>query len=142
MRILITGSRDWDNFKSVKFRIVEAIKEWVDDHPGIDTSGPLNWVTIVHGGCLTGADRIADMFWRSLGYEPEVYEAQWNKFGRSAGFKRNRLMVNKGADVCLAFLKDNSNGTVDCRNQAKKALIPTETFRYEDECELFPLPKE
>jgi hypothetical protein len=143
MRILITGSRNWDNFKSVQYRILEAISEWIDDHPGLSREDALSWVTIVHGGCPTGADRIADIFARKAGIPTEVYEAQWNKFQKRAGFVRNRLMVNKGADVCLAFNRDKSRGTVDCRDQAKKAGIPTETFDYVLECERWPvLPAE
>lgn len=141
MRILITGSRDWDNFKSIQYRIVEAIEEWINDHPGLDSSGPLDWVTIIHGGNPRGADRIADIFARKHGLPLEVYEAQWDKFGRSAGYRRNRLMVSKNPTICLAFIKDKSRGATDCRNQSKQAGIPTETFLYEDECERFPLPE-
>lgn len=139
MRILITGSRDWDNFDSVKYRIVEAISEWIKDHPGLDSSGALDWVTIIHGGNPRGADRIADMFARKYKLNLEVYEAQWDKFQKSAGYKRNRLMVDKNPDICLAFIKDKSRGATDCRNQAKAKGIPTESFNYVDECERFPM---
>lgn len=139
MRILITGSRDWDNFKSVQHRIVEAIQEWIKDHPGIDPKGPLSWVTIIHGGCPRGADRIADIFASQHKLRTEVYEAQWREFKKSAGYRRNKLMVDKGADVCLAFIRDNSPGSTGCRELAKRAGIATETFRYEDECEHWPV---
>ncbi len=140
MRILITGSRDWDNDKSIKFRILEAIKDWIDTHPGLRHDMPLTWVTIVHGGHRQGADRIADIFSHKYLHKPaEVHEANWKKYGKRAGPLRNLKMVDTLPDVCLAFIKDNSLGATGCRNAAKKKGIPTETFRYEDECERFPL---
>lgn len=142
MRILITGSRDWDNAKSVNYRIMEAVGEWIDSHPGLSRNDPLTWVTIVHGGCKTGADKIADIFSRKiLGKDAEVFEADWKTFGRSAGYKRNYRMVNTDPDICLAFIRNRSNGSTDCRDQAKGRQIPTETFLYENEIERFPLPE-
>lgn len=143
MRILITGSRDWDNAKSVYSRIVEAISSWLDEHSEIDRTQPLNWVTIVHGDCSTGADKIADIFSRTiLKKDAEKYPADWKMLGKSAGFKRNRRMVNTSPDVCLAFIRNNSKGSTGCRDLAKQAGIPTETFRYEDEIEYYPLPED
>lgn len=140
MRILITGSRDWDNAKSIYARIAEAINAWIEDHPSISKSDPLSWVTIVHGDCKQGADRIADIFSETvLKKEAEKYPADWKTFRKSAGFRRNRYMVNTMPDVCLAFIRNNSKGSTGCRDLAKAAGIPTETFRYEDELEIFPL---
>lgn len=142
MRILITGSREWDNHKSIYHRIAEVIDAWIMDHPGIDRAKPLGWVTIVHGACPKGADKIADIFSESvLRKEAEKYPADWRVFGKSAGFKRNLRMVNTMPDVCLAFIRDNSKGATMCRDMAKRSGIPTETFRYEDEIEHYPLPE-
>lgn len=141
MRILITGSRDWDNARSIQYRILEAIEEWIDAHPGLRKDQPLGWVTIVHGGHKQGADKIADIFARQrLGTKPEVYEADWKKYGKRAGPLRNLKMVDTFPDVCLAFIKDNSNGATGCRDEAKRKGVPTESFYYDNECEEFPLP--
>jgi hypothetical protein len=137
MRILITGSRDWDLYESIAARITEAILEWVKDHPGLE-KGPIDWVTIVHGHCPKGADALADHFATNiLRCEVERYPADWSQFGKSAGFKRNRRMVNSMPDICLAFIRDKSRGATDCRNQAKQAGIATETFLYENEIEIY-----
>ncbi len=141
MRILITGSRDWDNDKSIYFRIMEAIGDWIESHPGLRKDQPLGWVTIVPGKCPMGADRIADIFSnRRLGHAAEVHPANWKKYGKRAGMLRNLEMVDTLPDICLAFVRNNSTGTLNCRDAAKRKGIPTETFRYEDECERFPLP--
>lgn len=137
MRILITGSRDWDLDRSIGYHILEAIGEWIDTHPGLTKEGPFHWVTIVHGECPTGADKLADMFAHKWGFGVEAYPADWKTHGRSAGFKRNARMVNTHPEVCLAFIRNKSKGTTGCRDLAKKAGIPTESFYYENEVERF-----
>lgn len=140
MRILITGSRTWDLYESISVRITEAILDWVRDHPGLE-KGPINWVSIVHGNCPKGADALADHFaTKILNCNVERMDADWSQFGRRAGFVRNRRMVNSAPDVCLAFIRDNSKGATGCRDLAKKAGIPTESFYYDDELEKFELP--
>lgn len=142
--ILITGSRDWDNFESIKRRILESIAEWLKDNPE-NRSKPLHsWLTIVHGGCPTGADKLADIFARqTLNCKVIIYHADWKKYGKRAGPLRNLFMVERSeADACLAFIKDNSKGATGCYAAAKRFGIPSEKFNYQDECELYPLPTE
>lgn len=140
MRILITGSRNWDLMESISARITEAIIDYVKDNPHLK-SRPIDWVTIVHGDCPFGADYLADKFARHVLKLPdsniERYPADWSTFGKTAGFRRNRRMVNSMPTMCLAFIRDNSNGATNCRDLADKAGIPTETFRYENELEKY-----
>lgn len=140
MRILITGSREWDLMESISARIVEAISEYHKDNPHLG-NGPITWVNIVHGNCPRGADALADRFAREvlmLGDENiEKYDADWAMHGKSAGFKRNLRMVNTMPTMCLAFVRDRSRGATNCRDLAKRAGIPTETFLYEDELRIY-----
>lgn len=75
---------------------------------------------IVHGGAR-GADEIAGRVAESFGLRTEVYPAKWNLYGKGAGPMRNQQMVDKGADLVLAFLMPGSKGTADCINRAKEA---------------------
>jgi hypothetical protein len=119
MRVLITGSRNWEGvWAEARLRGVLDRVERLSVH----LVSPL---VIVHGGCPTGADAIADRWARRRDYEPEVNEAEWIKWGRSAGPARNTLMVNKGADMCIGFLRDSSRGTLDCIEKARGVAIPT-----------------
>src|SRR5262245_56936980 len=106
-RVLVTGSRDWSEYRTISRELVRYISE--NAVMGTDSQGfPVDWDTqgwtIVHGHCPTGADAWADEFGVVNFIEVERHEADWKEYGRTAGFKRNSEMVDAGADVCLAFI--------------------------------------
>src|SRR5689334_2198447 len=115
VRILFTGSR---HLKSD-----ERIREALGDLDELSFT-PAAEITFVHGGAI-GADQLVDHIGRSWGVKVEAYPANWKRDGKSAGPNRNRLMVSKGADVCLAFPDPISKGTADCLNAAWRAGIKT-----------------
>ena len=112
MRVLVTGSRDWTDIDT----IYKALW-WLRNHS--------EEVIVVHGAA-PGADTLADVVAKKLGYIPVGYVAQWQKHKLAAGPIRNQRMVDSGADVVLAFHKDlkKSKGTKDCVKKARKANIP------------------
>lgn len=120
-RLLITGSRNWDDR--------DAIVHWlsVASHRlGQDT-------ILVSGACPKGADRICEEVWEEWGFAVERHPADWRPmkgiYNKRAGFERNQKMVDLGADACLAFIKDNSGGATHCANAAQRAHIPTRIVR-------------
>lgn len=117
-RILVTGSRDWQSVDDIR-RILSAYA---------DTHGPEN-VTVVHGACPRGADTMADGVALSLGCRVERWPAAWDLYGRRAGFVRNADMVAKGANVCLAFIRNYSRGATMCADLAEGAGIPVVRYR-------------
>jgi hypothetical protein len=115
MRILITGSRDLRDYALVR---------------GIlsDYNGHYGPVVVVHGAA-TGADHLAHAAAKSLAMKPEPHFPDYDRYPpNEAPKKRNQLMVDLGADVCLAFPTKNSRGTWDCVNRAKAAGIPVKVF--------------
>jgi hypothetical protein len=116
LRILVTGSRDWDDWAPVS----EAFT-------GICGSQ----VTVVHGGAR-GADEMADTEASLRGCTIEIHRADWNKHGRAAGLIRNREMVDAGADICLAFIRNKSRGATHCADYAESRGIPVRRFIIED----------
>lgn len=119
-RILVTGSRTWDDI----LRITNELRDEVlaarmcGAHP-----------VIVHGACPRGADMIAARWARGYDVTQEPHPADWNRYGKVAGFRRNAEMVALGADVCLAWIKDGSRGATHCAEAAAKAGIPVRYFR-------------
>jgi len=120
-RILVTGSRTWTDrdtieraFRDPRFELVEP-------------------VTLVSGACPFGADYLAEEIALALGWRVELHPAAWRRHGRRAGYLRNAKMVELGADVCIAFIKNNSPGATMTANLAEKAGIPVIRYREDSE---------
>lgn len=120
MRILITGSRTWDDVTTIS----QAIREIVHS-----AGAEKDDTVIVHGACPRGADAIADALARQWEVTVETHAADWATHGKKAGFLRNKEMVDMGADVLLAFIKDNSKGATHTVNLAQAAGLRAVIYR-------------
>lgn len=138
-RVLVTGSRDWDDVTTIGAALEQAL---------ID-AGPRP-VLVVHGACPSGADWHADHYARWLrgkgcGIDVEPHPAKGHPtedFGPwpGAGPRRNAHMVGLGADACLAFIgpctsprcrrpgPHPSHGASGCADLAEQAGIPTRRY--------------
>lgn len=112
MKILITGSRDWKDGKVIE----RALADYANYDSRYD-------VEFIHGGAQ-GADLMGSIIARRFGWKVTEVKADWDAYGKAAGGIRNQQMVDMQPDVVLAFQKDNSRGTQDCMDRAKKAGIP------------------
>lgn len=128
MRILVTGSREWDDLQAIRSELRKA-------------AGDASEVILVHGGAH-GADQIAARWAYNLGWTVEEHPANWDSCGPDcddshkrrrytgekycprSGFVRNAEMVKLGADICVAFYKGASKGTDMCASLAEKVGIP------------------
>lgn len=113
-RILVTGSRDWDD----ELMIRSALKQYIDPLPPY-ADEPV----VMHGDCR-GADKIAAAQALDLGFWVEAYPADWDKHGKRAGILRNLEMLELNPDVVLAFRRNGSRGTTHMIEAAKKRSIP------------------
>lgn len=120
MRVLVTGSRDWPYPHAVEQELAALLGK-----------SPL---VVVQGGAK-GADAAAYLWACHMQNQgvyqvrPETHDANWTRDGKAAGFIRNQQMVNLGADLCLAFIFNDSKGASHCRERALWAGIPTRTIR-------------
>lgn len=135
LRVLITGSRTWTNVRTV----TAALDRLYAAAKATDRT-----LVLVHGDCPRGADNIAKTWLLhkeatltgKTFLREEAWPAPWHS-GRSAGVRRNADMVRAGADICLAFICDNSAGASHCSDAAEKANIPVAYWR-EDRAEIYP----
>ena len=121
IRILVTGSRTWTNRNLLGMELIQAAVELAGN-----TDAP---ITLVSGACPRGADRIAEMHAEGWGWTVERHPADWDAHRKAAGYIRNQQMVDLGADICLAFVRDGSHGATHCGQAAERAGIPTRWFK-------------
>ncbi len=84
-------------------------------------------IIILSGHC-SGVDTMAERYAEENGYAIEVYPAQWDRYGRAAGPKRNMEMVGC-ADKVVVFWDGVSKGTKNLIDCARKRNIDTEVFK-------------
>ena len=112
MRILVTISRDWDDYEAI-----------IDELHAACQGVSFHKVTVVHGA--------SQMDWfiagvaYAYGMDTEPHDADWDRHGKGAGMVRNTAMAASGADICLAFIKNRSSGATDCAGKAERAGITT-----------------
>lgn len=133
MRILITGSRDWSDRERVQDEIDRYLNEKISRNFFPE-------IVIVHGDCPTGADHWASLYADSEDFINEKHPADWERYGKRAGFLRNAEMVEKNADVCLAFIQQcgktncvapkphGSHGATMTLRMARNSGMPTRVF--------------
>jgi len=129
LRILVTGSREFDDLDVVRTALLEAVA---------GSEGPH---TLVQGGAR-GADTLAAKLAQEFGWAVETHPADWpapcvkscvhgsrparpdgGTYCPAAGHRRNQVMGDLGADVVVAFLKAGARngGTKHCIRLAKNA---------------------
>lgn len=108
MKVAIVGSRDFDR--------LDLVVAYVNALP----KG-----TIVISGGAQGVDRIAAITAHNAGLVVIEYRPDWENEGRSAGMKRNGLIVAT-AERVVAFWDGKSRGTLDTITKARKAGKPVQ----------------
>lgn len=133
MRVLVTGSRTWSGVYGAN-RIHMVLNMLL---AFCDVLGQK--LTLVHGDCPQGADRIIDdwaLRRQDSGVTVERHPADWRTLGKRAGPIRNRYMVNSDhLDMCIGFLRDSSRGTSITLNMSREAGIPTYTVHWTEAIE-------
>lgn len=120
MRVLVCGSRTFNNY--------EKLKEVLDAY---------NITEIIHGAAR-GADTLAGQYGNEAAIPVKVFPADWDTHGRSTGPIRNTRMLREGnPELVIAFLgpvaqqefkyglsdSKYSRGTKNMINQSRKAGV-------------------
>ncbi len=101
MRVLVCGGRNFNNTSLL-----------------VATLDPLYWdkgMTVLIEGEASGADKMAAWWAKAYNIKIEKYPAQWNKYGKAAGYVRNVQMLEEGKpDLVIAFPGDKGTAMM-CR---------------------------
>ena len=102
MKTIIAGSRGITDIRTVNIAVNES---------GID-------ITTVVSGTARGVDRLGEEWADKHNIPVDQYPAEWDLYGKSAGYRRNELMAVK-ADALIAIWDGESRGTMHMINIAK-----------------------
>jgi len=111
LKVIIAGCRNFDDYEMLK-HYVDHILQNVAQRESIE---------IVSGGAK-GADTLGERYATERGYKITRFLADWDKYGRGAGPKRNEQMGDY-ADALIAFWDGQSRGTKHMIEYAKKKAI-------------------
>ena len=94
--VIIAGSRDFNNYELLKSKCNNILSNSSD-------------ICII-SGTARGADKLGERYANEQGYAMQQFPADWDRYGKSAGYKRNVLMAEH-ADALIAFWDGMSKGT-------------------------------
>lgn len=110
-RVIVCGSRRYRDANQVYWTLFELNNEFEN-------------IVIVHGSCPRGADTLAHNAAVKLKLTIDPHPAEWNTYGKAAGFIRNQRMADLGAVLCVAFWDGRSSGTKHMMECARRGGIP------------------
>jgi hypothetical protein len=110
MIIGIVGTRRRNSLydkEQIKKELLKILEEYSD-------------VKICSGGCSRGGDYFAEELAKEFKLEIKIYKADWNQYGKGAGFMRN-TDIARDSDILIAcVLEDRTGGTEDTIKKFKK----------------------
>lgn len=109
MNIIVAGSRTFTDYKLLE----EVLDKYITPND-----------TII-SGVAKGADMLGIVYSYRHNIKVKRFPANWNLYGKSAGYKRNVEMANN-ADILIAFWNGISRGTkhmIDIMNNQNKPVI-------------------
>lgn len=112
MKLAIVGSRTFNDYD----KLCSFIMENYD----------INEITHIVSGGARGADRLGEKFAKEHGIQLIVHPAEWDKYGKRAGFIRNVYIIDD-CDSCVCFWDGESHGTKHdielCKEKNKECKI-------------------
>ena len=111
IRVAIVGSRGFSDSRLLASTMCTVLEHYT--------------ITEVVSGGARGADTLGEQWAKAHGIPTRVFLPDWNRFGRSAGFRRNRDIIDN-CDLCVAFWDGQSRGTkssIDLAKQAGKRVL-------------------
>lgn len=112
MRVIIAGSRSGFRYSDIERFLAQV---------------PFEITTVVCGGAK-GVDSLGRVWARQNNIPVEMYLADWEKHGKSAGYKRNQEMA-KNADALVAIWDGESKGTSHMIQIASAAKLRLKVFK-------------
>lgn len=117
--VIIAGSRGFENYELL-CRVCDSVLSMIISKR----------IEIV-SGTAKGADKLGERYAQDRGYTLKQFPANWDRYGKAAGYKRNEQMANN-ADILIAFWDGKSRGTLHMINLAKEHGLKVKVVMYYD----------
>ena len=111
-KIVIAGCRNYYNYDEAKAYLDDCLAEIKSK----------NEIVIISGGA-NGADKIGERYALENNFRVELFLPEWDKYGKSAGPRRNELMA-QACDYVICFWDGESSGTRSMIAYAKERNKP------------------
>lgn len=120
IKVIVAGGRDFTDREG----LLKAFHQFMEPYAN-------EQIVIVSGGAK-GADAIGEWIGKEYGITTVIMRAQWEKFGKSAGYRRNEQMAQYGSHL-LAAWDGASKGTKHMIDLAKQYGLITQIHSYQGE---------
>ena len=117
-KIIIAGGRDFMDYNLLKEKTNKILQEKKVTHK-----------IVIISGCARGADTLGLRYASENAFDVEEYPANWDKYGKKAGYMRNVEMA-ENADALIAFWNGKSKGTKHMIDIATERNLPIRVIRY------------
>lgn len=118
-RVIIAGTRTFSDYS--------LLAEYADKK--LAEVSKRDSIEIVSGGA-SGADALGERYAKERGYYIRRFDAEWKRYGRAAGPRRNKQMAEY-ADALLAYWDGKSRGTKNMIELAKENGLKVGVKLYE-----------
>lgn len=88
-----------------------------------------NTITKIISGGARGADHLAEQYAAEYTIQLQIYPADWNTYGKSAGYIRNKDII-AAADIVYAFWDGKSVGTANSIRLANMQYKPVLLYLF------------
>lgn len=114
-KLIVAGSRGFNDYKLLKNKLDFFLKKQTN-------------ISII-SGTAKGADKLGERYAREKDYDLIQLPAEWDKYGKKAGYLRNVEMANI-ADAVVLFWDGKSNGTKHMLDIAKEKELMIRVIYY------------
>lgn len=116
--VVIAGSRSFTDYQKLKEYCDIILSNKSKDHN-----------VVIVCGMADGADILGKKYAQDRGYRVVEYKPDWTKYGKAAGFLRNKEMAD-AADAVICFWDYKSKGTKHMITLAQMRNIPLRVIRF------------
>ena len=131
MRTIIAGGRDFNDFNILESNLHKIFKQLADE--GLISKCIQESNIEIVCGKARGADTLGEQFAKEYKLSIKYFPADWNTYGKSAGYRRNAEMANYAKEdngVLIAFWDGKSKGTKHMIDLAKSNNIRVFIINY------------